>query len=169
MPSSSGSPPRGSRRSCAPRDLLGHRRRRRPAHRLCRRHRAAARHRRPDACRRHPAAVGVLEDVSRDQLSLASCRLRSARRSCSADERPAAALGFWGAVTQIIIADVSMSLDNVLAVAGAAKGHTWVLVVGLAVAVVLMAVAANYIAKLLGRFPGSPGSASRSSSTWRST
>ena len=71
----------------------------------------------------------------------------------SPDERPAAALSFWSAITQIIIADVSMSLDNVLAVAGAAKGHTWVLVVGLAVAVVLMAVAATYIARLLARFP----------------
>jgi predicted tellurium resistance membrane protein TerC len=54
---------------------------------------------------------------------------------------------------QIIVADVSMSLDNVLAVAGAAKGHVWVLVAGLAIAVVLMAVAASYIAKLLGRYP----------------
>jgi YjbE family integral membrane protein len=62
-------------------------------------------------------------------------------------------MSFWGALLQIIIADVSMSLDNVLAVAGAAKGHTWVLVVGLAVAVILMAVAANYIARLLVRFP----------------
>lgn len=69
------------------------------------------------------------------------------------EERPVAALSFWSAITQIIIADVSMSLDNVLAVAGAAKGHTWVLVVGLAVAVVLMAVAATYIAKLLARYP----------------
>jgi YjbE family integral membrane protein len=60
---------------------------------------------------------------------------------------------FTQAVVQIIIADVSMSLDNVLAVAGAAKGHMWVLVVGLGVAVVLMAVAATYIAKILGRFP----------------
>ena len=69
------------------------------------------------------------------------------------DERPAAAMGFWSAITQIIIADVSMSLDNVLAVAGAAKGHTWVLVVGLAVAVVLMAVAATFIARLLAQYP----------------
>lgn len=60
-------------------------------------------------------------------------------------------LGFWAALTQIIIADVSMSLDNVLAVAGVAKGQTWVLVVGLAVAVVLMAVAANFIARLLAK------------------
>lgn len=65
----------------------------------------------------------------------------------------AGTLSFWGAVTQITIADVSMSLDNVLAVAGAAKGHTWVLVFGLAVAVVLMAVAATYIAATLSRFP----------------
>ena len=71
-----------------------------------------------------------------------------------ADELPISRpLGFWSAVTQIAVADVSMSLDNVLAVAGVARGHTWVLVVGLAIAVVLMAVAANYIAKLLVRFP----------------
>jgi predicted tellurium resistance membrane protein TerC len=70
-----------------------------------------------------------------------------------ADEQGAGSLGFWSAITQVVIADVSMSLDNVLAVAGAAKGHTWVLVVGLAVAIVLMAVAATYIAKLLARFP----------------
>jgi len=70
------------------------------------------------------------------------------------DELPVrTSLGFWGAVTQIAVADVSMSLDNVLAVAGAARGHTWVLIVGLAVAVVLMALAANYIAKLLVRAP----------------
>jgi hypothetical protein len=40
----------------------------------------------------------------------------------NADEQTAGTMGFWGALTQIIIADVSMSLDNVLAVAGAAKG-----------------------------------------------
>jgi YjbE family integral membrane protein len=68
-------------------------------------------------------------------------------------EASAGTMTFWGAVTQITIADVSMSLDNVLAVAGAAKGHTWVLVTGLAVAVVLMAVAATFIARLLVRYP----------------
>jgi YjbE family integral membrane protein len=62
-------------------------------------------------------------------------------------------MSFWAAVTQITIADVSMSLDNVLAVAGAAKGLAWVLVIGLGLAVILMAVAATYIAKLLARFP----------------
>lgn len=62
-------------------------------------------------------------------------------------------LGFWGAVMQITAADVSMSLDNVLAVAGAAKGEPLVLVIGLGIAIVLMAVASAFIAKLLVRYP----------------
>jgi predicted tellurium resistance membrane protein TerC len=62
-------------------------------------------------------------------------------------------MSFWAAVIQITIADVSMSLDNVLAVAGAAKGNTVILVIGLAIAIILMAVAANYIAKLLATYP----------------
>ena len=56
------------------------------------------------------------------------------------------------AMIQIVLADVSMSLDNVLAVAGAAREHPWVLVVGLAVSVVLMGVAARLIARLLERY-----------------
>jgi YjbE family integral membrane protein len=56
------------------------------------------------------------------------------------------------AVTQIIVADVSMSLDNVLAVAGVARSHTWVLVVGLVLSVVFMALAAAVVARLLSRF-----------------
>lgn len=58
---------------------------------------------------------------------------------------------FREAVTQIIVADVSMSLDNVLAVAGAAREHTWVLVVGLALSVALMGLAASIVARLLQR------------------
>ena len=60
---------------------------------------------------------------------------------------------FRAALTQIIIADVSMSLDNVLAVAGTARDHVWVLIVGLALSVALMGLAATFIAKLLKRFP----------------
>ncbi|MFA5950667.1 MAG: TerC family protein [Hyphomicrobium sp.] len=60
---------------------------------------------------------------------------------------------FWSALWTIILADLSMSLDNVLAVAGAAGESTLVLIIGLTVAIVLMAVASNYIAKLLSRFP----------------
>ena len=56
------------------------------------------------------------------------------------------------AMIQIIAADVSMSLDNVLAVAGAARDHLTVLWFGLALSVVLMAVASNFIARLLDRY-----------------
>ncbi len=55
------------------------------------------------------------------------------------------------AVTQIIIADVSMSLDNVLAVAGAAREHPTVLIFGLALSIALMGLAASLIARLLAR------------------
>ena len=58
---------------------------------------------------------------------------------------------FRDAVTQIIVADVSMSLDNVLAVSGAAREHTWVLVVGLTLSVALMGLAATLMARLLVR------------------
>ncbi len=55
------------------------------------------------------------------------------------------------AVVAIVLADLSMSLDNVLAVAGAARAHLWVLVAGLALSVLLMGVAANFLAGLLQR------------------
>jgi predicted tellurium resistance membrane protein TerC len=54
---------------------------------------------------------------------------------------------------QITVADISMSLDNVLAVAGAAIHHVWVLAVGLVLSIGLMGVAANLVAKLLNRHP----------------
>lgn len=71
----------------------------------------------------------------------------------SSQEKPKNAVSFWSALWTIVLADLSMSLDNVLAVAGAAKESTLVLVIGLLIAIVLMAVASNYIAKLLTRRP----------------
>jgi YjbE family integral membrane protein len=62
-------------------------------------------------------------------------------------------MGLWRAVAHMIIADVSMSLDNVLAIAGAAHGSTLVLVVGLTISVILMAIASTLVAKLLIRVP----------------
>ena len=59
---------------------------------------------------------------------------------------------FGAALLQIMIADVTMSLDNVLAVAGAAQHHFEALIFGLALSVVLMGVAASFIARLLGRY-----------------
>jgi len=56
------------------------------------------------------------------------------------------------AIFQILAADISMSLDNVLAVAGAARDHLDVLIIGLLMSVALMGAAATYIAKLLERY-----------------
>lgn len=58
---------------------------------------------------------------------------------------------FLQAATQILVADVSMSLDNVLAVAGAAREHPGVLVFGLVLSIALMGLAATFIARLLRR------------------
>jgi YjbE family integral membrane protein len=57
------------------------------------------------------------------------------------------------ALVQVALADLSMSLDNVLAVAGAAYEHPWVLAIGLGVSVLLMGLAARLVADLLGRYP----------------
>ena len=57
------------------------------------------------------------------------------------------------AILQIVVADLSMSLDNVLAVAGVARDHTWVLVVGLVLSVAFMGLAAAWIARQLEHRP----------------
>jgi YjbE family integral membrane protein len=62
------------------------------------------------------------------------------------------AKSFAGAVWAVAVADVSMSLDNVLAVAGAAHEHPGILIVGLVFAVALMGLAANLIAKYIERY-----------------
>ncbi|AZO38429.1 TerC family protein [Mesorhizobium sp. M2A.F.Ca.ET.037.01.1.1] len=59
---------------------------------------------------------------------------------------------FSQAAWQIVIADVSMSLDNVLAVAGAAMKHPTVLIIGLALSIALMGFAASFVARLLHRY-----------------
>ncbi|OHV63857.1 hypothetical protein LCM4577_11150 [Mesorhizobium sp. LCM 4577] len=59
---------------------------------------------------------------------------------------------FSQAAWQIVIADVSMSLDNVLAVAGAAMKHPTVLIIGLALSIALMGFAASFVARLLHKY-----------------
>ncbi len=59
---------------------------------------------------------------------------------------------FFRAITTIIIADVTMSLDNVLAVAGAAKDHYYLLIFGLVLSIALMAVAANLISQWIKKY-----------------
>jgi YjbE family integral membrane protein len=62
------------------------------------------------------------------------------------------AKSFASAAWGVAVADVSMSLDNVLAVAGAAREHPYVLVFGLVLSVLLMGVAANFIARYIERY-----------------
>lgn len=89
----------------------------------------------------------------------------SAAESCAAGKALAGELGadgttardahrktFAQAALQIVVADISMSLDNVLAVAGAAHEHPVVLVFGLGLSVALMGIAASFIARLLQRY-----------------
>lgn len=68
-------------------------------------------------------------------------------------EGPAASKTFLQAAVQITIADLSMSLDNVLAVAAAARDHPAVLFVGLVLSVTFMGLAASLVARLIHRFP----------------
>lgn len=81
--------------------------------------------------------------------------IEAARRSAAETEaggyaRPPAK-SFAAAIWQIALADISMSLDNVLGVAGAARDHVWMLVFGLALSVSLVGVAAAIIARFMER------------------
>ena len=71
----------------------------------------------------------------------------------AAIEGPPASKTFLRAAIQITIADLSMSLDNVLAVAAAAREHPAVLFVGLVLSVTFMGIAASFVARLIQRFP----------------
>ena len=77
--------------------------------------------------------------------------LRAGPAHAAADNAHAPRKSFAQAAWQIVVADISMSLDNVLAVAGAARDHPAALVFGLGLSIVLMGVAASFIARLLGR------------------
>ncbi len=84
-------------------------------------------------------------------------------RGSAAEHAGTEALGGEGAATestktvgeamwQILVADVSMSLDNVLAIAGAAREHPMIMAIGLVLSVALMGIAATFIARLLDRY-----------------
>ena len=90
------------------------------------------------------------EDAGADALADAAQSNGGAGAAATAEAPPRKT--FRQAVVQIVIADVSMSLDNVLAVAGVAREHTWVLIIGLVLSVAFMGAAATLIAGLLKRF-----------------
>lgn len=70
----------------------------------------------------------------------------------AAIEGPPASKTFLQAAIQVTLADLSMSLDNVLAVAATAREHPTVLFIGLALSVTLMGLAANFVARLVQRY-----------------
>ena len=70
-----------------------------------------------------------------------------------AGELAAAPVSLRAAIWRIVVADISMSLDNVLGVAGAAHGHMVVLALGLVISIGLMGLAASQVARLMSRFP----------------
>jgi YjbE family integral membrane protein len=84
---------------------------------------------------RHSGESGGSEEIAGDEHS----GLRPAK-------------SFAGAAWAVAVADVSMSLDNVLAVAGAAREHPGILIIGLLLSVALMGLAANFIARYIERY-----------------
>jgi len=102
------------------------------------------------------AAVDQVEEGVGGMLPTADFDAPQSAGASAQSDDPRAEAGspktFRNAVIQIVAADVSMSLDNVLAVAGVAGEHTWVLVVGLVLSVAFMGAAAAMIAGLLKRF-----------------
>ena len=70
-----------------------------------------------------------------------------------AEEGAAGAGGLWQAVWMILVADLTMSLDNVLAVAGSARGHFGLLLFGLALSIPLVVFASNFISRLMATYP----------------
>ena len=100
----------------------------------------------------------LYRDIREQKAEKAGADLMSGQESHSGQEgfaaTPATAVvPFSRAIRQIAVADISMSVDNVLAIAGAANQNIPVLVIGLVVSIALMGVAAGYIAGLLQRYP----------------
>lgn len=96
------------------------------------------------------------ESKTHDQAE-GTAEMETALSAHHGDGPPPEALGikrksFGAALLQIMIADVTMSLDNVLAVAGAAHDHPWIMVFGLVLSIALMGIAATFIARMLNRY-----------------
>jgi YjbE family integral membrane protein len=76
--------------------------------------------------------------------------LRDARNS----EREVASAGdMWRAIGSIIVADLTMSTDNILAVAGASKGNVWLIVFGLALSIPLVISSSTFLARVMDKYP----------------
>ena len=78
--------------------------------------------------------------------------LAGQKHGSAAEGIPAEPKTLKRALWQIMVADVSMSLDNVLAVAGAARDHPWILIFGLVISVLMMGAASTVVARLIERY-----------------
>lgn len=94
------------------------------------------------------AAAELLDDDEQTEAGTAGAPCSSPKPAAAPPPRKTVREAIW----QVAIADVSMSLDNVLAVAGAAQDHMTALIFGLALSVILMGVGAALIARLLQRY-----------------
>jgi YjbE family integral membrane protein len=68
------------------------------------------------------------------------------------DSAPAP-MRFWQAIWYIVVADITMSTDNVLAIAGASRGNFWLIAFGLALSIPFVVLSSNLLSKLMDRFP----------------
>ena len=75
------------------------------------------------------------------------------RHDADDDTHVSASNTFWSALRTIIVADALMGMDNVLAIAGASKGHLTLVIIGLLISVPLVVWGSTLILKLIGRFP----------------
>ena len=109
-----------------------------------------------------PEAMAAVKAVGADRVELYTESYASAWgterqpdvvRAFADTARAAHAVPFGRAILQVAIADISMSVDNALAVAGAANQNVPVLITGLVLSVAIMGIAAGYVAKLLQRYP----------------
>src|SRR5579862_2366716 len=96
----------------------------------------------------------LYRDVRRsNEEAVGAQTIEGMRKREAMPDLPAEPGAFGRAIMQIAVADLSMSLDNVLAVAGAAMNHVWVLAIGLLLSIALMGAAASLIARILHRYP----------------
>ena len=99
----------------------------------------------------HPEGVRAMWRARRDRAAGTDASDVSLEAAAAAEAQTSGGKTLKQAIVQIVLADISMSIDNVLAVAGAAREHPVVLVFGLGLSIALMGVAAMAIAKLLER------------------
>jgi YjbE family integral membrane protein len=95
----------------------------------------------------------LYRDIREQHAGKAASKHAEAGAHAPGENGPRTSVPLSRAIWQIAVADISMSVDNVLAIAGAANQNVPVLVIGLAVSIALMGVAATFIARLLQHYP----------------